>query len=73
MHYRNKKHNEQNICKIYEERFIIEKQNLKILSLLEGGVIAMSANFLRGVIQMRVECVQGEGGGKKRPKNCVRT
>ena len=33
----------------------------------------MSANFLRGVIQMRAECVQGEGGGQKRPKNCVRT
>ena len=30
-------HNEQNICKIYEERFIIEKQNLKILSFLGGG------------------------------------
>ena len=22
---------------------------------------------------MRAECVQGEGGGQKRPKNCVRT
>ena len=38
-----------------------------------GGVTALSAHFLRGVIQMRAECVQGEGGGQKRPKNCVRT
>ena len=38
-----------------------------------GGGRALSAHFLRGVIQMLAECVQGEGGGQKRPKNCVRT
>ena len=38
-----------------------------------GRVIALSAHFLRGFIQLRAECVQGEGGGKKRPQNCVRT
>ena len=37
------------------------------------GGRALSAHFLRGVIQMLAECVQGEGGGQKRPKNCVRT
>ena len=37
------------------------------------GVLDEGALFKGGVIQMRAECVQGEGGGQKRPKNCVRT
>ena len=66
---------ERKICKIYLERFIIEKQNLRILIFLTGvwGVIALSAHFLRGFIQMRAKYVQEEGVGQKRPKNCVHT
>ena len=64
-------------CKIYEERFIMERQNFKDANFnfpyWRGGVIALSTHFLWGVIQMRAECVQGEGGGQKRLKNCVRT
>ena len=57
----------------YEERFTIENQNFKDANIPHWGVMALSAHFLRGIIQMRAECVQGEGWGQKRPKNCVRT
>ena len=58
----------------YEERFAMKTQNFKDANIHHrGGVIALSVHFLRGVIQMRAEGVQGEGGGQKRPKNCVRT
>ena len=48
--------------------------SIKILykMILNGGVIALSNVLSRGVIQMRAECVQGEGV-KKDKKTCVRT
>ena len=58
-------HNEQNICKIYEERFIIEKQNLKILSFL-GGVNSYECELSKGGHPNACRMRAGGGSGSKK-------
>ena len=36
-----------------------------------GGVWPMSMHYWRGVLKMRAQCVQGGGGGSKRPEFCI--
>ena len=70
MLYRNKVHNEQNICKIYEERFIVEKQNLRILIFLtgRGGNSFECALFKGGSSKCVQNACRGREGVKKGQK-----